>query len=146
MRKVRLYNRDVHLEQGHFWADAGDDFFIVARSLADVIVAAQQAEEAYSKGQAPPWENDTNKVSVIAGLATSIPEDAVPDFTTAEGSPMILRTEDPGGTTIFWAEYELNVRAFLRGVDASKWLADAQSLGVREADEEHLISLEIEGY
>jgi hypothetical protein len=146
MRKIRLCNRDVHIENGHFWADAGDDFFIVARSLADVIVAAQQAEEAYAKGEAPPWENETNKVSVVADLATSIPEDAVPDFESANLDPTISRTEDPSGTTVFWAEYDHEVRAFLKAVDAAQWRSDAQSMGVRIADAEHLLSLKIEGY
>lgn len=146
MRKIRLCNRDVHLEQGHFWADAGDEFFIVARSLADVIVAAKQAEACYLAGTSPSWENATNKVTVIAGLATSIPEDAVPDFESSNLDPEISRTEDPSGTTVFWAEYDLEVRAFLKAVDAAQWRADARSMGVRAADAEHLLTLKIDGY
>jgi hypothetical protein len=147
MRKIRLCNRDVHLEQGHFWADAGDEFFIVARSLADVIVTAQQAEAAYLAGTWPSWENQDSKVTVIAGLATSLPEDAVPDFTSPGGDPVIHRTEDASsGAPVFWIQRGDDVRAFITVIHAQQWRSDAEKFGVKQADEEHLLSLKIDGY
>lgn len=146
MRKVRLSNREIHLEQGHFWADGGDDFFIVARSLADVLVAAKETDAAYQAGEPPPWENQTNKVTVIADIAQALPEGAVPAFEFEPGRPTIHRTEDPSGEPVFWIDYDGNIRAFLTARDAANWIDDLDNHGLEGADAEHLLSLKIEGF
>jgi hypothetical protein len=147
MRKIRLCNRDVHLEQRHFWADAGDDFFIVARSLAEVIMAAREMEEAYQNGLVPAWENRLNKVTVIAGFARSIPREAVEAEPLGATEHKIHRTDEGFcGVPIYWIDFGGTVRAFLEVNCAWAWRNEAEMFGVDAADAGHYDTLENHGF
>jgi uncharacterized membrane protein (UPF0182 family) len=147
MRSVRLCDRDVHLEQRHFWADAGDDYFLVARSLADIIVGAREVEEAYQNGRAPLWENQHNKVTVIAGLCRSIPREAVEAEPLGATQFKIHRTDESFcGVPIYWIDFVGAVRAFLSENQAWAWRNEAETFGLNEADTGYYQAIEKDGF
>lgn len=147
--------RTIRLEQRHFWADGGDDFFIVSASLADVIAAIDITEDSYSGGSQPDWENRWNKVTVIAGLATSLPQHAEPaDDTIYEGE--VWRTEPNARCkhALWWVNYVPEganpfapyIRAFNKADRADRWLTAARAFGVIQADKDHLEDVERDGF
>lgn len=145
---LRYGYRDILIEQGQFWADGGDDFFIVSHNLADLLAAIDLMNATYEgTGQSPDWENRFNKVTVIADFAKDVPADAVLVNDTHYAG-RVWRREGSGATT-WWtkhvADNTLHVRAFTSKARAEAWLTST-TWGVKRADKEHVVDIEAAGF
>jgi len=148
-------SRPIRMEQRHFWADGGDDFFIVSQSLADVIAAIDITEDSYADGTQPDWENRWNKVTVIAGLATRLPQHAAPE-TVSVYPDKIFRTEpsDRSKNPLWWVRFVPEgsdptapfVRAFNTKERAETWINAAAMWSHVRADADHFEDIERRGF
>ncbi|KOX53860.1 hypothetical protein ADL19_14910 [Streptomyces purpurogeneiscleroticus] len=138
--------RDITVWQGHFLADADGSYHHVARSLADVIVAAIECEESWAFGRAPSWEHPTLPFTVVAGMAKRIPGAAVDDEPQGDVSAPIMRLDDGTGSSTWWIDYSGEIRAFFTREDAMAWRNDVFIFGVANADKGTFATLTKEGY
>ncbi|WP_298962466.1 hypothetical protein [uncultured Methylobacterium sp.] len=147
--------RSIRIEQRHFWADGGDEFYIVSRSLADVIAAIDLTEDSYAAGTQPDWENRWNKVTVVADLAKALPQHAIPEAESLYPDE-IFRTQ-PGDRCkhdLWWIAFVPEgspspvpfVRAFSRKERAERWLELAKQHNAFEADALDYAAIERNGF